>query len=253
MVSFRDRPYAIASYPCLTLEECEAIAREVREVLPRAYHQVLTTKNEIYTIGAPYFILQYLKHYSLEEYFTLTRKMNSLLRDHFQSLFDKVAKVIFEETGLPAEAYPSETSPLPGIQVYPPHPYYTTSRHWHFDNCIHLEDSHKEKDQRPLSAVQTNEYLVFILCLRAPQGGAYMRMKDAKLRDWEGVPRQELLAKTTDLPEYRHEYPVGYLNIHSGQYLHAGGFVDGTGPDDLRICYQGAAILKNNRWQLFWG
>lgn len=224
-------------------------------VLPRAYHQVLSTKNELYTIGAPYFLLQYLKEYSIEDYFELTRKMNALLKAHFQPLFDKVAQVLMEQTGYPAEAYPSETSPLPGIQIYPPHPHYTQSRHWHFDNCIHLEDSFKEKEQhqKPLSPVQRNEVLVFILCLRAPVGGAYMRLKNIKLTDWIGVPRKTLLEAAEPVPEHHYEYPVGMLNIHSGQYLHAGGFTDGTGPEDLRICYQGAGILKNGKWQLFWG
>lgn len=170
-------------------------------------------------------------------------EQNSILRQHFSPLYDRVLKAIEAWTGERAQ-YAADLA-LPGFHIYLSSPLFEKPvASIHFDSQFNL---HAWPDGADL-----DHPISFTLSVALPKSGGGLLTWDFPKSEIAGKTNHEIAALATAQNAELHPYTVGHLAMHSGNLLHQAAPGRNLGPDDMRITLQGHGIRVNGTWQLYW-
>lgn len=233
----------ITSLQLLEPEECARLDESIKELrahwIRRGHPQ-----SRFFTLGAA----SYLDEPA--EYPSVAERLNPILREHFDWLYDRV--VDFLAGRLRAPVTLAEGLGHPGFHIWETPAIFVTP-----DASVHFDLQHQRTWPEDAPGVDYSRPLSFTLPVRLPRRGGGLNLWDVtydrylRFRERVGA-RIQPTDVTVLLPRLRHPYTTGAMAMHSGLLLHQIGEIDEVFPGDERITLQGHALLSRGEWKLYW-
>lgn len=233
----------ITSLQLLSSAECDRLAESL-EALREHWIRRGNPHSSFYTLGAA----SYLDDPA--EYPTVARRLNPILREHFDWLYERLVDFLGRRLRAPVSF--AEGLGHPGFHVWEtPAIFVTPVASVHFD----LQYLRTWPENAP--GVDFDRPLSFTLPIRLPRRGGGLNLwevtYDRYLQFRRRVGgRMEPADVTVLLPRLRHPYAPGAISMHSGLILHQIGEVDEVFPGDERLTLQGHALFHHGEWKLYW-
>lgn len=223
----------------LTEEECLKISFEVYELkefwIQR--HPLLP----FYTLGvaSPYDVPK-----DKQGYYNKAKLYNSILREHFGWLYERLAGTLFKHLGEPT-FYPDQLA-LPGFHIFLGHKAFEQPM-----GTVHCDKSYMFHWE-PSEEINFNNPISFTLPISLPKLGGGMYVWDLQYEEVKGLDHQEIEQLAIMRKNSFHPYKVGKLVLHSGHMVHQIAPGKNLQPDDERITLQGHGLICQDTWQLHW-
>jgi hypothetical protein len=245
--------------PIASPEEMKRVRASILELRP--YWVQRHPRGPYYTLGASNYWDLIGK--SKEHYVSEARRLNPILWERFEPLYQRVQSGVSEAFGAPA-IYDPENLPLPGFHVFLGDDMLTqvkdiTHRQWFkeredpnkFVNSIHCDTPQLivPFGDRPVDKTRP---LSFTGSVSLPEEGSGLYTWDLTLAESEKIPDAELMAMLNARGKHYNAYHVGELFVHSGLVFHQIAKLENVRAGMERITLQGHTIRRDGQWLLYW-
>ncbi|ADI39254.1 putative uncharacterized protein [Waddlia chondrophila 2032/99] len=230
----------VSQYDCLLPEECLQIQQQLHSLKDKWEPRLGDLP--FYTLGAA----SYLDAGKKGEFFykMKAKRFNPLLKEHFDSLYQKVAEVLEKETGKPV-VY-EENYGYPGFHIF------LFSEVFEFNIAsVHFDLQFQELSWRYKNVDQLHP-LSITLPIALPGSGGGMFCWDIHYRDVKELPRSELEKRSQEEEPVLIEYSPGQIVVHEGLFLHQIAPAEEMKENDERITLQGHGLFCDGAWHLYW-
>ena len=232
-------PPTVDDLPVLSAEECSAVRTTIMQLRPSWIQR--NAAAPFYTLGAATYIDAARDG---NWYRSLAMQCNPVLRENFNPLYERVAKVLADRLGTPV-GY-SDRLALPGFHIY------LSSKLFEKPIAsIHCDSQYKFHDWSGMDS-DLNNPLSFTLTIALPNNGGGLNVWDITLDQLAGKSNVEIGALVRSQAHTFHPYTLGHLAMHSGHIMHQAAPGVDVQPEDERITLQGHGIRVNGSWQLYW-
>jgi hypothetical protein len=230
-------PTVVSQHDVLLGHECDRIRDQVLDLWK--YWKIRSEAARFYTLGAA----SYLDAVdSRDEYLREARESNTILRVHFDWLWERIGVGFEKLLGEPVTL--DHRCALPGFHIFILGGEDQTgdrpSSRAHFD----LQWMHA------LPGVRPEETLSFTLLVEEPVGGSSMEIwpvhHDAICAGFD------VLQYAASRPPQTIRYTRGRMVVHDGLLLHAIGRASVAKPKGRRITVQGHGAKISGTWRLYW-
>lgn len=227
----------------LTPTECDQVISTIIELKKYWIHEQAKIPIPFYTLGSgSYFHKSPDSNQLKEQYHTLRKKYNPLLKKHLGWLYQNLADTLVRHLNA-LTCYPDQLA-LPGFHIFLAHESLKESlAPLHFDLQHHL---HQWQD------ADFNKSFSFTLALSLPQSGGGMNIWDLHYKETLGLSSEEFQDLIKVRKKHYYPYQIGKLAIHSGYFCHQIACSQTIQPDDRRITLQGHGTFDRGRWHLYW-
>lgn len=231
----------IKALDLLTEQQCAEVRSVVHELRPHwvQRHPLLP----FYTLGAASYLDAPNGNGAI--YYTRAMQYNSLLRERFHWLYDRLVVVLADELRAPV-VYSNQFA-LPGFHVF-----LATNLCEQPVAAIHRDLHYRLLHWDSPDEIDVTMTISFTLAIALPEAGGGLNVWD--LRPWDlmyapGHTLRELIrgSKKTYFP-----YQPGRLMLQRGDVFHQIAPTPKVQPEDERITLQGHGVRYRGLWHLYW-
>lgn len=237
----------VEEIPLLRDQECQEIYRKVYNVS----HQWIQRHYQLpfYTLG----VAAYLDATAnLQNYYKLLSHYNSLLRENFAELYQKILLSLQQHLNCQVTYHPDQA--LPGFHIFG----YSKQ----FEQCygyLHYDSQYKYLQWQESESFNFSNpiQISFTLAISLPACGSGLNLFNIQKEKWEKMITDKQCKKTdiyyklmkmkTYIP-----YTIGNLYLYCGHPLHQIAPAKELLPKDDRITFQGHGVKCDDTWYLYW-
>jgi hypothetical protein len=180
---------------------------------------------------------------STAEYYARANQTNSLLKQEFSWLYEKLLATISSTLG--GEVTFVDRFALPGFHIFQGHSVFEQEiASVHFDLQYELLDWH-----RPLKNIVPISFTLPVVQPKAGSGLWHWEIKREELAGKSAKEKEEIIGKH---PKSYYTYKTGTMLVHSGHKLHQIAAIQNFQEGEERITLQGHGLLLDGVWHLYW-
>lgn len=230
----------VSQYDCFSADDCLQIQRRLHTLKEK--WEARLGDLPFYTLGAA----SYLDAGKKGEFFyrMKAKRFNPLLKEHFGSLYQRVAEVLEKETGRPV-VY-EENYGYPGFHIF----LFSETFEYNIAS-VHFDLQFQELTWR-YKEIDKLHPLSITLPIALPGAGGGMYCWDIHHQDVKDLPRTELEKRSREEEPVLIEYTPGQAVVHEGLLLHQIAPAEGMKENDERITLQGHGLYCDGAWHLYW-
>lgn len=178
-----------------------------------------------------------------DNYYTLIKKYNPLLKKHFGWLYQHLADTLAQELDAPTSY--SDNLALPGFHIFLCHKAFEqSSPQMHRDLQYRQHIWHENQENK--------KHISFTLSLKLPQFGSGINIWDLHHREVDKLSQAEMESLAQSRKKEFYPYQLGKFALHSGHFVHQIAPAQNMQPDDERITLQGHGTCDRGVWYLYW-
>lgn len=233
----------------LSDKECDRTYRDLHELreqwIPRRAPEI-----PYYTLGAASTFPEMKRpEGGGDDYYSMARRYNPVLKGSFQWLHDRLSVALAEVLDAPVVYH--DPFALPGFQIFGSCPGFTSG------GMLHSDIQYTFLNLSGFREVDFANPLAYTMAVRLPGSGGGLNVWDATAY-WDAQadpPRYDLEGAKSRLKSSKREYipyETGVMVLHSGLRIHQVAGVKNPQTDDERISLQGHGLFCDGVWRLFW-